>query len=362
MQTAPIGRLPLFQLKPSMNPPRFRLKQLAGLCRRLGTSLEAGVDIRRTLSREAQSAKGRYQHTLNDVTDRIKQGETVTESIKDTGEAFPRLMHDLVNVGEQTGKLDHVLLRLADHFDGMLRLRGIFLAGIAWPAIQLVMAIGVIGLMILIMGMIPDTGWDPLGWGLKGVGGLIVYLMWVGAIIAIATVLIVNWSRGKMGAQYVWPLLDRVPMLGKCLRTMALSRVAWTMSLTNDTPMDALAAMDASLRASGNPIYSSLTGKVRDSLMDGNSMHDALLATQEFPPEFLDTVLVGEETGQISESLHKLSTQYESQAEVAAKTLTIFGSILVWGFVAMLIIYFIFKMALAYTGMLQEMTDPNWLR
>ncbi|MEM7315256.1 MAG: type II secretion system F family protein, partial [Planctomycetota bacterium] len=321
-----------------MNAPRFRLKQLAGLCRRLGTSLEAGVDVRRTLSRETQSAKGRYQQTLSEVTDRIKKGETFTESIKDTGEAFPQLMHDLVSVGEQTGKLDHVLLRLADHFDGMLRLRGIFLAGIAWPAIQLVLAIGVIGLMILIMGMIPgNSDWDPLGWGLKGVSGLIYYLICVGSIFAVGAVLIVNWSRGKMGAQFVWPLIDRVPMLGKCIRTMALSRIAWTMSLTNDTPMDALAAMDASLRASGNPIYSQLQQPVRDSLMEGNTMHEALSATNEFPHEFLDTLLVGEETGQVSESLHKLSQQYESQTEVAAKTLTVFGSIMVWGFVAMLI-------------------------
>ncbi len=346
-----------------MNAPRFRLKQLAGLCRRLGTSLEAGVDIRRTLSREAQSAKGRFQDTLNDVTDKIKEGTTVTESIKGTGEAFPPLMHDLVHVGEQTGKLDHVLLRLADHFDGMLRLRGIFLAGIAWPAIQLLMAIGVIGLLILVMGMIPggDTGWDPLGWGLKGVSGLTIYLMWVGAIFTVVAVLLVNWSRGKMGAQYVWPVIDRVPMLGKCLRTMALSRMAWTMSLTNDTPMDALTAMDSTLRSSGMPVYSNLQQEVRDSLMDGRTMHEALQATNEFPNEFLDTVLVGEETGQISESLHKLSKQYESQAEVAAKTLTIFGSIVVWGMVASIIIYFIFKMALAYTGMLHEMTQPDWL-
>jgi type II secretory pathway component PulF len=142
---------------------------------------------------------------------------------------------------------------------------------------------------------------------------------------------------------------------------MALSRMAWTMSLTNDTPMDALTAMDSTLRSSGMPVYSNLQQEVRDSLMDGRTMHEALQATNEFPNEFLDTVLVGEETGQISESLHKLSKQYESQAEVAAKTLTIFGSIVVWGMVASIIIYFIFKMALAYTGMLHEMTQPDWL-
>ena len=124
-------------------------------------------------------------------------------ALRGTNGAFPPLMHDLIKIGEQTGKFDQVLLRLAEHFDHLLDLRRIFLAGIIWPAIQLFMAIGVIGLLILIMGYIPqdpNQPFDLVGFGLRGPQGLAIYLMFVAAIFFVLAMLIENWRRGRWGA------------------------------------------------------------------------------------------------------------------------------------------------------------------
>lgn len=62
----------------------------------------------------------------------------------------------MVDVGEKTGRLDEVFIRLAEHYDHVLDLQRTFLQGIAWPMVQLIAALGVIGLLIWIMGILPE--------------------------------------------------------------------------------------------------------------------------------------------------------------------------------------------------------------
>ncbi len=175
--------------------------ELAGLCRRLGTGLEAGIDVRKLLSREAERATGRQRRTLEHLSERIGQGESTEAAIRDTQDAFPQLFHDLVHVGEQTGKLDYILLRLADHYEHMQTLQRIFLAGITWPLIQFAMAIGVVGLMILFLGMVepdPDFPIHSIAFGLRGVRGLLIFLGTLTAIFAGGWILVGGWRRGKL--------------------------------------------------------------------------------------------------------------------------------------------------------------------
>ncbi len=124
--------------------------------------------------------------------------------------------------------------------------------------------------------------------------------------------------------------------------------------------MDVVTGVKSCLRSTGDPVYQGLQKQIVRELMDGQPIHVALRKTEAFPAEFLDALEVGEESGRVSESLHHLSVQYEQRAKSAARTLTVFGSMLVWGFVACIIIFFIFRMALMYTGLIEEMSQPGW--
>lgn len=342
---------------------RLRTQQLAGICRRVGTALEAGIDARTAWEREAERASGRAAAALRHVRDEIQRGSSTADALAGTGVAFPELVHDMVAVGEQTGYLDRVLLRVAEHCDHLLNLRRIFLSGIAWPAIQLGLAIVVIGLLILVMGLIPQDPRQPvdlLGLGLRGPGGMAVFLLWVFALGAGMALLVWQWRNGKWGAAMIWTALYRVPGLGPSLQTMALGRMAWSLSLTTDTPMDTAAALRLALRSSQSPIYTATQDEVSAAITRGQTMHSALKQTGAFPDEFLDAIAVGEETGRLSESLRHASVQYEERAKSAARTLTVVGSLLVWALVSGVIIFFILRLAMFYAGMIEDLASPSF--
>ncbi|MFG0331902.1 MAG: type II secretion system F family protein, partial [Maioricimonas sp. JB049] len=164
---------------------RISLKQLAVVCRSLGTSLHAGVPILRAFDLAAgKTADPRLRAALSDVVVQLRKGEDVETAMRSHDRYFPELMIDMISVAERTGALPEVLRSLSDHYENNLRLRKDFIGQITVPVVQLVMAILVIAGLIYILGWIADSrGGEPLdvlGWGLLGASGAITWLSgWV---------------------------------------------------------------------------------------------------------------------------------------------------------------------------------------
>ncbi len=89
-----------------------------------------------------------------DISDAVNQGESLSDALAPTGDYFPTIFREMAEVGEQTGHLDSVFAQLADHYEAQVKMRRTFYAAIAWPVIQLVLSLGVIGLAIWLMGVL----------------------------------------------------------------------------------------------------------------------------------------------------------------------------------------------------------------
>ena len=76
----------------------------------------------------------------------------------------------------------------------------------------------------------------------------------------------------------------------------------------------------------------------------GRELTEALLASgAPFPEEFRESVMVGEETGNLSEVMERLANRYREEAERRLKSAAQMTSWLIYGFVALMIIFFIFQ-------------------
>ncbi|MCA9071723.1 MAG: type II secretion system F family protein, partial [Planctomycetaceae bacterium] len=137
---------------------RIRTESLVLVCRSLSILLSSGVGIKKALKLSAKkTGNQRCQEAMRGVFDAINRGDDLTTGMKEQGNAFPPLMIDLVNVGEQTGSLVEVLKSLSLHYENLIRLRKDFYRQITWPVLQLVMAIFVVALLIFLLGEIAKT-------------------------------------------------------------------------------------------------------------------------------------------------------------------------------------------------------------
>ncbi|MBA2117717.1 type II secretion system F family protein [Bremerella alba] len=338
--------------------PRISTNQLVQLCRRIGNQLHAGVDLLRIWKREAERATGSLRYNMQVIVDGIEDGHTMHESINHTGEYFPKLFRQMVELGEQTGHLDRIFLELADQYEHQITLRRSFLAGILWPMIQLVLAILIVGFLIYMMGWVSEmTGkkMDPLGIGLVGAKGAIEFFAIIGTIVFLCFCVYLMWSRGKFSFLQLDRLLMNIPGLGVPIRTLCLSRMAWAMSLTIGGGMEIRKAMRLSLEASRSQYYQQFAGQIDRELLAGEEIHNILRQTRSFPPDFLDVVETGEISGMLAESMEKLSNLYQEKARAALLTLSVIGGVIIWMMIAGLIVMVIFKLFFAlYLNPLNE--------
>jgi len=336
-----------------MFSPRIRTRELAQLCRRLGTSLEAGLDMRSIWRREGEGAgRPAALRRYAQLHDAVTGGQSLADAMDATGEFFPLLLRELVRVGEATGRLGELFHQLAEHYEDQLARRRVFLGAITWPLFQLVAALAVVGLLIWITGVIGTV--DILGWGLTGNSGLSIYLAIVSGV-AIAVMFFVHaLRRGVIAMRPVERLLLRVPVLGPALETLLLGRLAWSLHLTLGTGMDVRRAVRLSLRSTNHARYLDQIPAMDRHLSTGCSIHEAFVRAGNYPAEFLDAMAVGEQSGRLVETMAHLSGQYQDRAKAALATLTFLAGLAIWVLIAAFLIAIIFRLFFFYLGTLQN--------
>ncbi len=335
--------------------PRIRIKPLVGLCRRLSTALEAGIDARTVWAREADRAHGHLHRHLLAISHAINRGESLAQAFAAAGDFFPTLLGEMIALGEQTGHLDAVLAQLADHYQNQVTMRRNFWAAITWPLVQLGIAVFVVGFLIWITGMI---GVDVLGFGLVGNRGLAIYAALVTCVGALFWLIVWAAGRGLVWTQPIQRMVLRLPGIGKPLQTMALARLAWSMHVTMNAGMEIRHALKLSLRSAQNARYTDQIPAIDAEISAGNSIHEAFCRAGGYPTEFLDTLAVGEQSGRVVESMGHLARQYQDQARAALAALTVLAGWAVWAAVAALLIALIFRLFSFYLGAINDALKP----
>lgn len=338
--------------------PRIKIKTLAGLCRRSATALEAGIDVRSVWAREAKHATGwTARERFRSVSEAIHRGQSMAAALAATGDFFPLLFRELIEVGEQSGHLSEVFAQLADHYEGRLALRRIFLGAIAWPLIELGLAVLVIGFLIWFIGVI-GRGVDPLGFGLVGNRGLLIYIAFLATVGVLFFLVLQAVRRGLVWTRPIQRGVLGLPVLGRALQTVALARLVWALHLTLNTEMDVLRALRLSLRATRNARYTDQITLIDAQITAGSSIHEAFQAAGCFPADFLDALAVGEQSGKLVESMGRLSRLYQDQARTALAALTVVAGFAVYAAIALVIILLIFRLAGFYFRTLNDVL--NW--
>ncbi|MFO1019766.1 MAG: type II secretion system F family protein [Planctomycetales bacterium] len=339
---------------------RIRLSLLSKISRNLATLLAAGVPIVKAFETVAKKTyDGTCRKVLYDVINELKSGSDLTAALESHPGYFPDLFVDLSHIAEVTGNLPEVLDALANHYDQNLQMKKEFISLITPPLLQLVFAIFVVAGLIFVLGMIvsPDThkSTDMLGWGLMGEAGAVKFLTYTWGTIFGLWGLYLLCTRGIGLRKQLHTILMYVPVLGYCMRSFAIARFSWAFYLTQQAGMMITPSLQASLRATGNGAFQGTIPFVTAAIDAGEDLSYVLNETRLFPQDFIEMVIVGETSGTVPETLHRLSPRFEEQARRALKAVAGMIGWLVWLVVAGFIIFVIFSIMMTYIGMINEL-------
>ncbi|MCB1800844.1 MAG: type II secretion system F family protein [Gammaproteobacteria bacterium] len=311
-------------------PVRVRLEEVVMLARQLRTLTKAGVPILRGLHGLAETTNNpTLADTLRDVHRQLQGGREFNAALARHPKVFSPLFVSLVQVGENTGRLDEAFGHLADYLEQEKQTRERIAAAIRYPMV--VFFAIMVALTIINIWVIPtfasafaryNTELPLMTRILIGSSDFIVaywpaiLLLLLGAGFAFK-----RWKATERGAVAWSGFLLRAPLTGAIVNKAVLGRFAQSMALTIRSGVPLIHALNVVSGVVDNAFVSEKIQAMRHGIEKGDSVSRTAASTGLFTPLVLQMLAVGEETGALDQLLEETAAHYQAEVDFELKRL-----------------------------------------
>lgn len=299
--------------------------------RQMYTLNKAGVPILRAFAGlQSSTDKPAMVEVLKDVRASLDQGRDMATSLARHPKVFGPFYVAMVRVGEMTGKLTEVFLRLAEHLEFERDTRARIKQAMRYPSfviIAMLIAIVIINLFVLPVFAKVFAGFNAqlplITRGLLGFSGWMI--TWWPALLALAAALVVGlraylqipegrykWDRRKLN----------LPIVGPIILKATLARFARSFALSSQAGVPLVQALAVVAQTVDNAYIASRIEQMRAGIERGESISRCAAATGVFTPVVLQMMTVGEETGELDALLFEIAEMYERDTDYAIKGLS----------------------------------------
>jgi general secretion pathway protein F len=304
---------------------------LALLTRQLATLLRSGLPLEETLQAVAeQTEKPRVQRIVLGVRSKVVEGHPLADGLRDFPQAFPEIYRATVSAGEQSGKLDSVLERLADYTESRQVMGQQVSHALVYPIVLLVLSFAIVSFLLAYV--VPqvvavfESGHQELPMATRILIGAsdLVRHYWIYGLIVIGAALwgFARWVKGAEARLKVDRFLLRVPLAGKLIRGLNTARFARTFSILTASAVPVLEALRISAEVVNNLPMRNAVDEAALRVREGAPIGKSLAARKLFPPMMIHLIASGESSGELEKMLERAATNQEREMDALLSTLT----------------------------------------
>ena len=314
-----------------LNRKAVSVEDILVFSRQMYTLNKAGVPILRAFAGlQASAVKPAMVDLLKDIRASLDQGRELSVALARHLAVFGAFYIAMIRVGEMTGRLTEVFLRLNEHMEFERDVRERIKQALRYPSFVLIaMAIAVVILNIFVIpvfakvfagfnaelplltrGLLAFSGWMVTWW----------YLLLAGLIAA--AVLVRGYLRTPEG-RYRWDARKlKLPIVGEIVLKATLARFARSFALSSQSGVPLVQALTVVAQTVDNAYIGSRIEQMRDGIERGESITRCAAATGVFTPVVLQMIAVGEETGELDSLLFEIAGMYERETVYNIKGLS----------------------------------------
>jgi type IV pilus assembly protein PilC len=309
-----------------------KVKDVAIFARQFATMINAGLSLTKclTILAEQTESKG-LKEIIQQVANDVEAGQSLSDSLSKHPKVFPPIFVNMVRAGETGGVLDEVLVRVADHFEAELALKGKVKSAMTYPVAMGTLVLIILAAMMIFVVPVFEGMFESMGGELpvmtqmlvnasdfvSGIGGLFLV---VGIVVF---VFVFRWWKGTARGKLIWDGAKlRMPIFGSMIRKIALAKFTRTFGTLVSAGVPILGALDIVADTSGNEVVSQAVKKTRSAIKEGETIAKPLSESKVFPSMLVQMIAVGEETGALDQMLNKIADFYDEEVAVAVDGLT----------------------------------------
>jgi len=306
---------------------------LSHFYRQLATLLDAGVQPGRALQILIDQRSGPARKVALKMQAAVREGHSFAECCRQSPGVFPPLHVLLIEAGELSGRLDVMLVRLADTLDQAARLRGELVTRLLYPALVLHVAVGVQAIVKLFL----ESGMAALRQAALGFG--LIY----GCALAI-------WLAWKLIQRvpalhlFVSAVAYYTPVLHGVLHSIGTARFARTCEALYHAGIPMPKTIQTAAEASGNIVLQRQILRAVPIVREGGNAAEALSSTGAFSPTVASMLHTGSESGRLDAMLLRIADQAELQANTSLERLGKVIPVILYLFVAAWVAYLIYDL------------------
>jgi type IV pilus assembly protein PilC len=315
---------------PFLKREKVRLKDLAIYSRQLSVLIDAELPLIQSLGILEEQQKNTYfKNVIKTVKDDVEAGSTLNQAKRKHPKAFDDLYCNLIASGEQSGSLDIMLRRLSEFIEKNVRLRSKVKQAMIYPVAIVTFAIVVA--IFLLWKVIPVFAsiFRDLGAELPFLTAFVVSLsefvekniifIFIGLV---ALVLAFRYYRKtKQGRWTTDRLILKLPLFGKLLHKVSMTRVTRTLATLISGGVPMLEALKITSTTAGNVTIEQEIVEARRFVSEGKTMSESFKLAGKFPTMMLQMINVGEATGTLDEMLSKLANFYDEEVDNSVNAL-----------------------------------------
>jgi type IV pilus assembly protein PilC len=315
------------------------MRELAVFSRQFATLIASGMPMLRTLrTLEEQTQDEQIRDSAAGVRADVEAGSSLEQAMERHPKVYDRLFRAMVRSGEQSGRLDEAMDRIAFQVEKSDALRRQVKSAMMYPALvfgfAVVVLVGIVAFVIPVFAKIfeelaeenPEeaTGLPlPTQICVDASNALTGYWFVIVPTLVLFFVGFFRWRKTDRGNE----LWDRFKLklpakIGDVIQKVALARWSRTFSGAVSSGVPMLQAIKLTGDTAGNVVIERAMEDVYASVKRGGTLAGPIEENPIFPPMVGHMVAVGEETGQLEHMLGKVADFYEAEVDAKVKALT----------------------------------------
>lgn len=301
---------------------KIRTKDLIFMLAQLSTYLKAGIPLIDSIKILVRQFKNKnYERILRGVVYDLSSGESLSEAMLKQGNAFPRLLINMIKTSEMTGELPEVLDEMEEYYTETEATRKAMVTAMMYPMIIFFVALAVgTFIMIYVVPQFVEIYENMDGAEIPGITiavlafseflqkNLIWLILGLIGVILVILYLYKNVKSFRAGMQYT---LMHIPVIGNVIIYNEVTMFAKTFSSLLSHNVFITDSMDILNRITNNEIYKMLILDTITNLAKGEKVSESFRDQWAFPLPAYEMIVTGEKTGQLSEMMTKVAAYYQ---------------------------------------------------
>lgn len=301
---------------------KVKNKDLIFFLTQLSTYIKAGIPLVEALKiLTRQYKKKKYQRIFSAIIYDLTMGDNFSTALEKQGNAFPRLLINMIKASELTGELPEALDDMADYYTETEKTRKQMITAMTYPTIIFVMALAVMTfIMVYVVPNFVNIYANIDGASLPGITVAIMKLsdflrtnlIWIFVgIIIFLLVFMYLYKNVKMFRTLVQWILMHIPVIGNIIIYNEVTMFTKTFASLLKHNVFITDSMEILNKITNNEIYKMLILDTITNLARGEKISTAFKDQWAFPIPAYEMIVTGEKTGQLAEMMQKVSDYYQ---------------------------------------------------